>query len=236
MALVSSGLMGGAAYGQAQHVEAGDAGNILVAGFQNTIGSGTLRTIVGATNTAGGDVHDAYAIRIDDPDSFYATTSSDYGLGLGGSSFDTRLYLFQTDGRAVMANDDDFPTGNPFQSLLSDPADYNSLTGGGSIDGVTHPLVAGQTYLLVVSGFSEDAYDTSGGQVSLFNGFSDFDALQGVSGNDFLGAWESDTSGTPNSGSYTIELGGVSFAIPEPGSAIAVVLGLGVLGFRRRRG
>jgi hypothetical protein len=76
-------------------IEAGDAGR-LPATAQWTLGAGPLTSISGVLSD--GDV-DLFAIQVTDPAAFSATVSS---LDL----FDTVLFIFDSAGRALLANDD----------------------------------------------------------------------------------------------------------------------------------
>jgi hypothetical protein len=74
--------------------EQGDAGD-LPETAQST-GNGALAQIQG--NLSADDV-DMYAIYITDPANFSAST-------VGGATFDTQLWLFDSDGKGVVFNDD----------------------------------------------------------------------------------------------------------------------------------
>ncbi len=99
-------------------LESGDAPD-SIADAQMPSGSGTLGSIAGSlSGTADADL---YLITICDPGSFSATT-------VGGTTFDSQLFLFSLDGSPVTFNDDD-PSGTTLQSRISnifvtDATDY----------------------------------------------------------------------------------------------------------------
>ena len=82
----------------AQHwIEDGDAPETPTACAQAVTGNGPLLTITGSTETGGDDFVDAYVIDIIDAANFSAAASADW---------DTRLFLFDASGAALLANDD----------------------------------------------------------------------------------------------------------------------------------
>ena len=108
----------------AMHIEVGDAGD-FPAGSAQATGSGPLDMILG--NTAGSDFVDAYLIEIVDPAGFSAFATG----------FDTRLWLFETDGTPLLANDNG-GAGEPENSAcLSDPSNYGATCMNG---GTSFPL------------------------------------------------------------------------------------------------
>lgn len=153
------------------HAEIADAGDQLHLA-QAPCQPGPLTAISG--NIGAGDV-DVYRITVDDPATFTAATCA-------GSSLDTQLFLFDLNGRGVVANDDSCAA----QSSLT-----NAL--------VTSPGV----YYLAISEYNRDPLSVAGaifgtattGQVG----------PTGPGGAQPLTAW----SGTPTgTGSYTITLTG----------------------------
>lgn len=100
--------------------ELGDAGN-LPGTAQVMSGIGLLTEIHGTLSPANGDGQDMYRLYIDGSGTFSATT-------VGGVGFDSQLFLFDTSGKGVYANDDvrfrDFapstlPAGDPLTPIAT---------------------------------------------------------------------------------------------------------------------
>jgi hypothetical protein len=216
-AILAVAVTSGAAFGQVwNEVPDAPAG---VPARQDTVGVGALTNIVGFTATADDDFHDTYSIIITDPNDFYATTANTVGAGTGSASFDTRLWLWDEQGNILMGNDDTFSDG--LQSTLSDPSNFNGLTGGALSDNPL-PLVGGRKYLLSIGGFNSDPFDAAGTdlvQLGFPNGLSDLSGPNPAAGP--FASWS-----TGATGEYNIELGGATYCVPEPTS-----LGLLAFGF-----
>lgn len=200
----------------------GDAGDFPTGSFQvsNTVGpvydeiTGTLAAV---------DV-DAYGITINS-----ATWSADV---VSGTETDTRIWLFDLSGNFMMGNDDSSPTGGALQSFISDSASFTG--GGGSVDSPTDPTV-GESYVLVINGFADDALDSGGAPLTTMN--ANFDALVGVDPNSTgsFGSWEGVDQG---GGTYDIVLSGATLtvvAIPEPTALGILAFGLIGCTIKRRR-
>ncbi|MEM8834333.1 MAG: hypothetical protein AAGD00_00800 [Planctomycetota bacterium] len=229
IAAVSVLAISGAAFGQAWN-ESGDAGDAVGAAAQVVTGSGALTAINGSTDAGAGDLTDAYVIRITDGSAFFASTDNTIA---GDSDFDTRLWLFDLAGNAVLGNDDSTAgaANFSFQSFLSDAANYTAQPGGGTVDpSATGATIAPGDYILAISGFSQEAFDANG--VRTIDMAVDFDALHGpnAASTGVLDSWED--TGFEATGSYSIALGGAEF-IPAPGAV--AMLGLGGLAAARRR-
>ena len=216
-ALASSAVMSSGA----TYTEVGDAGQDF-ASFQVTSGVGTLDQIIGATDTVGDGGVDHYLITITDVSAFYATTDAGQGLGTGGASYDTLLALFLPDGTPLLRIDDTPPSGTPFHSYLSDPSTFP-----GAAQPSAAPIPGPGDYILAVAGFGATANDAGGG--NLFTTAGGFDQLEGPD----PAAGPFDAWAPADTGTYTVELGGATFAIPEPSSL--ALAGLGLLGLVRRR-
>ena len=142
-------------------IESGDAPSFPDGPAQVTRGA-VLDTISGSTGA--GDLRDAYCIRIVEPDSFLATTDPATSP-TANADFDTRLFLFRSDGAPVLANDDTPPSQPPFLSTLT----------GSATDGSGFVLSQPGEYVLVVGGSPEDPQDPT--DLNLFDIDS---ALDGV--------------------------------------------------------
>jgi hypothetical protein len=157
--------------------EVGDAGD-LPGSAQTPTGAGALTSIAGAV--ASGDA-DMYLIHIFDLASFGATT-------VGGASFDTQLWLFDTAGNGVTFNDDSAAS---LRSTLTNA--FVSSTGN---------------YYLALSGFDYDALDSGGNQIWLDTPFSSERAPDGPGAGNPIDHW----GGTSSGGDYEIFLSGVDAA------------------------
>ncbi len=220
--------MAGAAFGQNWN-EQGDAPDGF-AGVQETVGSGSLETIVGSTATGDNNFVDAYTIRIKDPNDWYATTAT-AADSRASAGFDTRLWLFDLNGNGVVANDDYPATAAPFTSMISDTTTFaNLISNDGFIDPNVGTVVAGQKYILIISGYSNDPADAAG--TDMFNLGLDFNGLFGP--DPAAGAFAGWDNTLPASGSYTIAFKNVNFGVPTPGALSVLGLG-GLMAARRRR-
>lgn len=173
---------------------------------QNTVGGGPLVSIVGMLgNAAGADYEDAFRIRITNPAAFRAST-------VGGASFDTQLFLFDSSGRGVTFNDDS--TG--LQSTI------------------TGMFVPGPgVYTLAISAYDNDPRDVFNNQIWQDSPFGVERAPDGPGAMNVLAAW--DHSSGSNAGAYRIDLQGAEcFIVPTPGAVALAGLG-GLLTARRRR-
>ncbi len=150
----------------------GDAGD-LPETAQST-GSDPIPVIRGQLDT---DDVDMYAIYIEDPASFVATT-------VGGASFDTQLWLFDADGKGVVANDDS-------GSLQS------------RIDNTAGCITAPGVYYLAISRYARNAAGCQGGNIwsSRAN-----NCPEGTEATSRVASWFNSTSAA---GQYLIFLTGV---------------------------
>jgi hypothetical protein len=192
--------------------EVGDAGQ-LPATAQVTTGGGPLTAITGTIDTPN-DV-DMFAIRITSPSTFSATT-----VGQPGTHFDTQLFLFDSNGRGVEANDDVSTT-----NLRSTLTSIGALPSG--------------IYYLAISSFNADPVAPGGLRLfpepeeTIAPTFGLPVGPTGPGGGLPVADW---TTGGLSAGTYQIALTGAEFAIPEPGSVLLFGLGLaGALGYGRRR-
>lgn len=165
----------------------GDAGD-LPETAQST-GSNPIPAIRGQLDA--NDV-DMYAITIDNPATFSATT-------VGGATFDTQLWLFDADGKGVVANDD---------------------SGGlqSRIDNTAGCITAPGVYYLAISRFPRNAAGCEGG--GIWAGRTN-NCPNGAEANSRIAGWSGSTSAA---GEYRIFLTGVQGATrgnpddcPSPG-------------------
>ncbi len=155
--------------------EQGDAGD-LPETAQST-GSGALTEIQGTLET--NDV-DMYAIYITDPASFSAST-------VGGATWDTQLFLFDADGKGIVAEDD---TGG-LQSTINNA--NNCIPGPG-------------VYYLAITRYNKDPLGCNDGGLWSSN---DNNCPNGPESTSRVASW---TTSTTAAGTYTIFLTGVAGA------------------------
>jgi hypothetical protein len=150
----------------------GDAGD-LPESSQST-GSDAIPVIRGQLDA---DDVDMYAIYIEDPATFSATT-------VGGATFDTQLWLFDANGKGVVANDD---------------------SGGlqSRIDNTAGCITAPGVYYLAISGFQRNAAGCEGGGIWVGHTNNCPDGAEATSR---VASWSGSTSAA---GEYRISLTGV---------------------------
>lgn len=148
---------------------------------------------------------DMYMINIDGPAGFSATT-------VGGTTADTQMWLFDLAGMGVSFNDDSAAT---LQST------------------VTGTFVPGPgMYFLAVSQFDLDAYSFAGLELWMDGPFGTERAPDGPGAGSPIDHWFGLAFGAPDT--YSIALTGASF-VPEPGTFVAIGMGLAGLALTRRR-
>lgn len=213
-ALVGAALLGlaaGAAHATAV-VEAGDAGQSL-GGAQVTAGSAAINTFSGTLlTTSGSDYADLFRIYLSAGSTFSATTTAS---AWNVNNFDTSLFLFDSTGHGVVANDDD-PAVGPTSTISSSV----------STSGFYYLAIAGAGYTPVSAGGS--IFGSLVGANQVF--------ATGPGGSGALSGWQSVTS---DGDSYEIVMqgayAGVVSSVPEPEPALMLLGGLGALGLAARR-
>lgn len=194
-------------------VEAGDAGQTLATASGTGVPNTTLSSITG-TMSSFTDA-DLFVIRITNTSTFSATSSSAMGI-------DTSLFLFNSSGAPVMANDDSsgtslqaaLPAGNSLLTSLS-PGIYFlgiSLSGNEPINLNSQLLFTVDQPTTLVRGPASGLNPTT---LSNFNGNTSFN----------------------ESGAYTITLSATqaAAAVPEPSTWVILSCGAIFLGFFLRR-
>jgi len=205
--------------------EMGDAGS-----FTSTAavpgGIGTLFSIGGALGGPGpaSDFEDMYRILIVDPVNFYAMTVPG-PQGKGATDFDSVLWLFDSAGRAILANDEVI---NGSEGSVLEPA---------ATDATGFVLTTPGIYYLAITSTNPVIPPTN---QPLAAGLPMFQFLtrDEISGPDGPGATlphDAWTGGGGQFGWYVIELCGVEFSeVPAPGAAWVLALA-GMACARRRR-
>lgn len=183
----------------------GDAGAVPT-GANITRGTGPLFAIKGTLQGAPprgivgtADFHDVYRIRIVFPDKFVATTNPDFQNA--GAAFNSRLFLFDADGRALLGNLND-PNGIPGAATIFPAAD----------DGTGFVLDQPGIYLLAITGAPSLPLNAAGDQLFDFENPFEVSGPDGVplGASDVLNQWSSPEL----TGEYRIALFGASFAEP----------------------
>jgi hypothetical protein len=182
--------------------EQGDA-PALIPG-QSTLSLDTISAITG--NISGLDDTDLYEISISNPSIFSATVVS--GPTYVNPGLDTLLWLFNSQGQGVYANDDKGPS-----STFPGGYDYTSELSAGNPNGPPTPGI----YYLAISAYHYAPVDVNGSEI-FGNTYSDTGGGLGPTSLSNLAGWQatdSDASPAFEQGNYTIELTGVG-PVPEP--------------------
>ena len=200
-------------------VEIGDAPQSVPG--QDTVGGVQPLTEIVGTFAGFSDV-DIYRIDIVDPANFRATTS-------GNDALDTQLFLFNSLGFGIAANDDrsvlDPECGLPSRDCWSDLGSIPGLSVG--------------TYSLAVSRYAYMPSSSSGSIFPLNLVDETLDPVVGLvlptgpgAGNP-LATWANISAEDALFTDYTVSLTGV-VGVPEPGTALLLAVGLVVCAVRRR--
>lgn len=176
-------------------IEFNDAPSYPEKQAQVTQGTGKLNFLSGTTSAV--DLRDAYCIKITDPNNFSVTSDNNVDVN-AFSDFDTRLYLFDKKGKALLFNDDSPPSMPPFNSTLTNTA----------TDGSNFKLTKTDEYVLVIGGFPDAPKDNVG--VNLFTDSVISDLVQSANPSaGHFAAWEN--APTAATGNYSLALQGVEF-------------------------
>ncbi|MCW5764932.1 MAG: hypothetical protein KIT68_03025 [Phycisphaeraceae bacterium] len=146
---------------------------------QRPVGAGELRLIRGALDN--GSDADMYVIGICDVSTFSATT-------VGGVTFDTQLFLFNSDGTGVMHNDDSTGTAS-------------------TIDNSGGLVAATGNFLLAVTAYNRDPFDAFAQLIWNNTPFTGIRAPDGPGAANPVASW----TGTGSTGPYTITMTGVCY-------------------------
>jgi hypothetical protein len=211
------------AFGTTVYVDDGAPSQSLgTAQLVNTMPGGTpLDEIVGTLSPG---VAILYEIYLPDGITFSATTTF-LANPANPTAFDTELFLFNSTGLGVYANDDD-PNAPP-QSTLPTGDTFSPTTSG-----IYYLAIAGAGYLPVSSG-NAFIFPVSGGLLST-SGVNAIAGPTGPGGASPLSGWSSTSN---QAGDFEIDLTGAEFlpsATPEPATLLFVGGGLLAVALRRK--
>ncbi len=163
----------------------GDAGE-LPGSEQAPSGSGPLASIGGSLD---GSDTDMFAIDICEPANFGASTTN----STTGTAIDTQLWLFNTDGTGIVANDDSPTAGEGTRSRLS-----SAFTGS---------LATGR-YLLAISRYNRDPVDSNAALIWLNTPFNTERTPDGPGAANAVASWTGTITGNA---AYKIDLTGACY-------------------------
>ena len=207
-----------AGHTQAQtYTETGDAGSLpTTAQVIPGVPGITYKSITGST-TATNAIYDSdmYELTIAVPETFTASTTT---FVAGANNFDDQLFLFNSSGVGILANDD-----------AASGGDEASLSTGSTV------LAPGNYYLLI-SGSGNYPVDSTGKLIfpNFTDGTTDPSGTYAAQSTLPIAGY---TGSSNEGGKYVIALTVVPSVVPEPGSVAAIlvsVLGLALV-FRSRR-
>lgn len=165
----------------------GDAGDLPNTAAEVS-GSGSLNSIGG--NLGAGDV-DMYVIQICEPANFSASLVNTH------TTFDTQMFLFDTNGTGIVMNDDNALGGGGLQSALTSAFTASLPTGN---------------YLLAVASYDNDPFNSLGAAIWEDQPFGAERAPDGLAsgGDNVVTSW--DANNTNNGGGYRLNLTGACFS------------------------
>lgn len=195
------------------YTEVGDTGSFLGTA-QSATGTGTLDSILGDLGTGGVDM---FRIYVSDWTAFSATTNN------ATSSFDTQMFLFNSAGMGIAANDDDT------SGFIQANGGYTStLPVGNSLYSSLSP---GYFFIAITQWDSDPT--SSGGLIFPTAPFDGIVGPTGLGGGSAHSGWSDSSS----AGAYRIDFTGVA-TIPLPPAAwagLSTLAGVGLVGYVRRR-
>jgi hypothetical protein len=205
--LALGGLSAATSFAANIYVEGSDAGQTIAAAQPvSTLPGGTTLDAIRGTLFSGADV---FKIYLTGGQTFSATTTAST---LPYNNFDTELFLFDSAGLGVYANDD---------SSVSPP--QSTLPAGSAFT----PSASG-IYYLALSSSGYTPVSAGGAIFGAFVATTDVVGATGAGGSAVLSGWNSFLSG---SGPYEVVLTGAQFlpsAIPESSTSVLLLGGLAV--------
>ncbi|MGZ5003984.1 MAG: DVUA0089 family protein [Chthoniobacterales bacterium] len=202
--------------------EVGDAGSTQGTA-QNTgfnIGpSGGQWTIFGTIGPTNANDADVYRLVLNAPYLFSATTVNPLTAASGGAGgLDTQLFLFDSAGNPIFANND--ANGTTLQSTLPGRSSFTFSLGAG-----TYYLAISLSGNYPVNSNNQLVFATGGGDPTAIRGMAS--GINPTNWNDF-----DNFTSVPQTGAYQINI----FSLPESGSTVVLMLvALGAIAVLRRR-
>lgn len=177
---------------QVTYQESGDAGDLPETA--QATGSNTSAELSAIRGTLGANDVDMYVVYINDPAAFSATTVNN------GTTFDTQLWLFDSQGKGIAFNDD----------VSGDPSSRSRIDNS---SGLLTNLSAG-IYYIAVSRYNRDAIGCNDQLLWQNSPFTGVRAPNGPDANSRVAGWVNTTA---TSGNYEITLTGAYTAPAQSG-------------------
>jgi hypothetical protein len=189
--------------------ESGDAGQLL--GSAQTFSTGVISTISGSLlTTSATDYADLFRVYLYAGTTFSATTTAS---AFNTNNFDTALFLFDSAGHGVVANDDD-PKVGPTSTIT-----------------ITKNVISTGYYYLGIAGAGYTPVSSTG---PIFGSLIGKDQVLPINGGTLTG-WQSESQ---EGDVYEIKLQGAyanAAPVPEPATISMLMAGLGLVGVAARR-
>lgn len=193
--------------------EGADAGQLL-GSAQTFTGSSAISAISGSLlTTSATDYADLFRVYLYAGSTFSATTAAS---AWNTNNFDTALFLFDSTGHGVVANDDD-PAAGPLSTIT-----------------ITKTVGASGFYYLGIAGAGYTPVSAGGSIFGDLKGKDQVGAV-GLGGSGALNGWQSISN---EGGDYEVVLQGAYAnvsAVPEPTTITMLMAGLGLVGVAARR-
>jgi len=151
---------------------------------------GQLEGLADAPTLVGGefDLEDMYAILIEDPTVFSATTVPELG---GDADFDSRLFLFDQNGNPLLGNDDTDLSVTTLGAVISDKSTLTNT----SSDGTTIIVLDPGIYFIAITVSPRVPRDANGEPLFEFESSTEVSGPDGTGGENEIVEWVPDPNG-----------------------------------------